>query len=80
MTRNFYDAAFPTNGWTEEDGTIVEGETGMTIRDYFAGQALAGGLEQGVEDNFGGSWWHQPSRIAARAYAIADAMLEASQK
>jgi hypothetical protein len=50
---------------------------GMTLRDYFAGQALAGGLEQGVEDDMNVNWWHDPSKIAKRAYAIADAMLKA---
>jgi hypothetical protein len=49
----------------------------MTLRDYFAGQALAGGLEQGLEDNASTVWWHSPEKIAERAYQIADAMLEA---
>jgi hypothetical protein len=49
----------------------------ITLRDYFAGQALAGGLEQGVEDNASTVWWHSPEKIAERAYQIADAMLEA---
>jgi hypothetical protein len=50
----------------------------ITLRDYFAGQALAGDLEQGVQDNMHCSWWHDPKKIAQRAYAIADAMLEES--
>ena len=52
---------------------------GMTLRDYFAGQALAGGLEQGVEDDMHCSWWHDPTKIAKRAYAVADAMLKARE-
>ena len=52
----------------------------MTLRDYFAGQALAGGLEQGLEDNTSTTWWHSPEKIAERAYQIADAMLEARAK
>ena len=49
----------------------------ITLRDYFAGQALAGDLEQGENDsNY--KWWHDPKKIAQRAYAIADAMLEES--
>jgi hypothetical protein len=47
----------------------------MTLRDYFAGQALAGDIEQGVQDNMHFSWWHDPKKIAERAYKIADAML-----
>jgi hypothetical protein len=50
---------------------------GMSLRDYFAGQALAGGLEQGVEDDMNLDWWHSTHKIAKRAYAIADAMMEA---
>ena len=49
----------------------------ITLRDYFAGQALAGDLEQGAYDS-DYKWWHDPSKIAQRAYAIADAMLEVS--
>ena len=54
---------------------------GMTLRDYLAASALAGGLEQGVEHDMAGlspdaaNWWHPAKKIASRAYAIADAML-----
>jgi len=42
---------------------------GMTLRDWFAGQALTGQeLSQGA-----------PEQVANMAYAIADAMLEARQ-
>jgi len=41
---------------------------GMTLRDYFAGQALAGELAYGV----GG---RSPKWVAGKSYAIADAML-----
>jgi hypothetical protein len=51
-------------------------QSGMTLRDYFAGQALAGNLEQGIEDDFNSRWWHDPEKIAARAYEIADAMMD----
>ena len=54
-----------------------DGHNGMTLRDYFAGQALAGNLEQGIEDDMNIKWWHDPYKIAKRAYAIADAMLKA---
>ena len=62
--------AFP---WNHGDLTC----TGMTLRDYFAGQALAGNLEQGVGDDMNYGWWHDSSKVAKRAYAIADAMLKA---
>ena len=60
-------------------------DNGMSQRDYFAAAALAGGLEQSVEHDMSGinpgadNWWHSPKKIAARAYAIADAMIEASR-
>lgn len=56
----------------------------MSRRDYFAAAALAGGLEQGVENDMAAivphkhSWWHDPEKIADRAYSIADAMLRRS--
>lgn len=53
---------------------------GMELRDYFASQALAGGLEQGVENDVQTNWWHSPERIAQRAYKIADAMMEERDK
>jgi len=68
--------AFPTAQYA--DGVRPSGfDNGMTLRDYFAGQALAGGLEQGVEDDMHCSWWHDPTKIAKRAYAVADAMMKA---
>jgi hypothetical protein len=44
----------------------VDGSPGMTLRDYFAGQALAG---CGVPN--------RPQEIAEWAYMVADAMLAA---
>lgn len=58
----------------------VKQSTGMELRDYFASQALAGGLEQGVENDVQTNWWHSPERIAQRAYEIADAMMKAREK
>jgi hypothetical protein len=46
---------------------------GMTLRDYFAGQALASiNLGIGVSDDF-------YSRTAKHCYALADAMLKARE-
>lgn len=44
--------------------------TGMTLRDWFAGQALAGNLDmrESIDD---------PGPTARMVYAIADAMIEA---
>lgn len=48
---------------------------GMSLRDYFAGQALAGICGDGIP---GGH--HRPEETARDAYAYADAMLVARDK
>ncbi|MDP3936705.1 MAG: hypothetical protein Q8R92_01060 [Deltaproteobacteria bacterium] len=56
-------AAFPSSN---EDGDLV---VGMTLRDWFAGQALIGLLSQGSQT----VRWHNEN--GAIAYQAADAML-----
>ena len=82
MAKNDGGPAFPCE---VQDGETAHGTpkwepcAGMTLRDYFAGQALAGmlanthykldlSLESGVDDSF-----------SARAYRVADAMLAARE-
>jgi hypothetical protein len=49
-------------------------QQGMTLRDYFAGEALSSvNLGIGVSDDF-------YSRTAKHCYALADAMLKAREK
>jgi hypothetical protein len=65
--------AFPTDdvqAWaTCPRCNLSHRRCGMTLRDYFAGQALAGmSIEVGMED------------IAARCYCLADAMLAERSK
>ena len=63
-------SAFPLSGPLTTSDNL-----GMTLRDYFAAKALAG-MELTAEDNMGsGSFWYSASRLAKRAYSIADAML-----
>ena len=61
--------AFPAL-WHEEHYA----SKGMSLRDWFAGQALAG-LAANCDDNGRSSWCAVP--LAARAYEIADAMIAA---
>ena len=64
------DAAFPSpTGNTAQDG-------GLTVRDWFAGQALAGILPA-CDKNTGGSAFTETEAewIAEKAYAQADAMM-----
>ena len=72
---------FPLIRDKTEDGKDIEfegvtwWEWGLSKREFFAAMALAGGLEQGVEDDMNMNWWHSPKKIAKRAYAIADALI-----
>ena len=57
VRRQWGGSAYPTNGYTD----------GMTLLDWFAGQALAGLLAHG-----GAQFWDQDAR---NAYAAADSMI-----
>jgi hypothetical protein len=50
-----------------------DGESGMALRDWFAGQALAGLVTSNVRDCMTGN--QAAERYAEDAYCIADAML-----
>ncbi len=70
--------AFPVHGGTQDDprNRILMG--GMTLRDYFAGQALAGDAANNEEGCFSPGSTHAQLLDQARMYyRIADAMLEA---
>ena len=61
------------------NGTLAEfEETGMTLLDYFAGQALAGIMAKNTR--LYGRDKRGPSEIATDAYSIAAAMVTESQK
>jgi len=65
---------------------------GMSLRDWFAGQALAGmlsadgndprwtGRDTSTEYQQGGGKWIDPMGVARQAYEIADAMLKAREE
>ena len=66
MNDNTDGPAFPTS---------PDYQDGMTLRDYFAGQALMGVLSNSKLDERIGE-----NRLARSAYEIADAMLKARKK
>ena len=62
--------AFPNTG---NSNWGMDPDYGMTLRDWFAGQALAGGLASGAPID-GANPDHR-EELAVTVYAIADAML-----
>lgn len=62
------EPAFPVPDSHYANGEIQFGSSGMTLRDYFAGQALAGMMASG--DIFA------PDSAASCAYVLADSMLK----
>ena len=65
---------YQTNGRADGGG----GQQGMSLRDYFAGQAVAGFTSSADAE---GAWTGaDPHTVAANAYQIADAMLAEREK
>lgn len=69
-TENHGGAAFPLQAYEKWTGKEIEGESGMTLRDYFAAKAMQGRLSAGCNDD-GDSTYLE----ASMAYAMADAMI-----
>lgn len=67
--------AFPEFG---ERGKACGGE-GMTLRDYFAAQALAGWLASFAPDAMHPAGRGKEGDVAEMSYALADAMLRARE-
>ena len=54
---------------------------GMDLRDWFAGQALAGGIMAHLHDPACGTSWEDFKELVAESsYAFADAMLKAREQ
>lgn len=73
--------AFPTGLIFDDKGVIIGGNNGMTLRDYFAAQALTGAqiwdaILNGKETT---QFANNVNKIGEVAYAVADAMLKARQ-
>lgn len=65
--------AFPTDHYRQDGESICW--SGMTLREWYAGQALAGLL--GARKDIG---WGLPHDIAKRAFEFADAMITEGEK
>ena len=66
--------AFPVLRQHAFDREITGSAGGMSLRDYFAGQALVGLLAECAHPAAVGSW-SQTTELSAKAYEYADAML-----
>lgn len=77
MTNRDGGPAFPdmTIDWLDSGARHVTRHSGMTLRDWFAGQALAGLMPVCQHDTIAPGTW--PQHIARNAYEVADAMLAA---
>lgn len=70
--------AFPVADVYNKDGNgITEGAHGMSLRDWFAGQALAGLLAGGLGDTIPHDDVTAGQQAADFSYGYADAMLKA---
>ena len=65
-------SAFP---WTADDGEKIQGERGMTLRDYFAAKAMQGMLA-GQDRRLVAT----KEFIGETAYEYADSMMKAREK
>lgn len=65
-------AAFPEAYYSSPHADAPSYRSGMSLRDWFAGQALVGQMVAGERDNAAG--------YAELAYAVADAMLTVRAK
>ena len=66
MKKNDGGPAFAHSGFDSEDSCAYP-QTGMTLRDWFAGHAMHAIIMDGRDS---------PADVASRAYRFADAMLE----
>ena len=62
--------------WKKDEPQLsqADGASGMSLRDWFAGQALAG-CEVTVRDDMGLAYFEPAHEIAKRCFEIADAMI-----
>ena len=80
MSEQIHDggSALPTADSYHPSGQIAYGRKGMTLRDWFAGQALAGMAASSYwAENVQANRQDYMKPVAESAYAIADAMLKA---
>jgi hypothetical protein len=73
MVVNMNESAFP---WSINDGEVIKGNKGMTLRDYFAAKAMQSLLVT-INGVVGTNVYEH--RLSKEAYKLADAMLKARE-
>jgi hypothetical protein len=79
MVKDSGGPAFPMPGSVDGNGNVTYPEYGMSLRDWFAGQALIAMFDPRDIGPFG-ERVDETARVAICAYAVADAMLEARKR
>lgn len=72
--------AFPTEPhWSKQGDTqyFYQGQYGMSLRDWFAGQAMIGSLPKVQDGKYDDAAMRLVEAAAFMAYRVADAMLKA---
>lgn len=75
MAVNEGGAAFPVNTGASTKVGAACPDPGMSLRDWFAGQALAGLSQRDMSESYKGDSFSYLNAIALAAYRTADAML-----
>jgi hypothetical protein len=71
--------AFPRTGYECTNGDWVRPQLGMTLRDWFAGQAIGDLAIYSMQDEWARSGPEWRDAAAGEAYKFADAMLKARE-
>ena len=74
-TKDNGGSAFPVREWIGPNDQMIWPETGMSLRDWFAGQALAG-----LSSRLGYHPKSDPADVVGDAYTLADAMIAERSK
>lgn len=77
--RNDGGPAFPTTKNNQEYGGVFYGTVGMSLRDWFAGQAISATLQAFITRGEGPTSLDEVQHLVERAFQVADAMLKARE-
>lgn len=70
--------AFPVADFIHPNGRVEHGHNGMSLLEYYAGEAMKAGLEHWLEHT-DGSWDARREMAADLAFDVAEAMIAESE-